>query len=208
MSTDTEKAGAPPDDVGLTSIPAAESHKFKEFVANKTGLSNLKLCRAGSETPLFFVDTALFSPSKGDITLHAGGNSHAKVVGVVALKKFAGHYEVALGDPSTDKDVIWEPLDVVQYWASRHGFESEFGKDGVKSFLWRHPGERLADHPGDMELVEEDNPDYVLAQYVKAGTHSWKTRGNLLIREGYGETWELRVILTAIALVVVKSRRQ
>jgi hypothetical protein len=207
MSIDTEKAGAPPDDVGLTSIPAAESHKFKEFVVYKTGLSNLKLCTAGSETSAFLVNTALYSPGKADITLHAGGDSHGKVLGAVDLKKFAGHYEVAIGDPSTDKEVIWEPLEVVQYWASRHGFESEFGNDGVKYFLWRHPGERLSDHPGDMELVEEDNPDYILAQYVKAGTHSWKSRGNLLIREEYGETWELMVTLTAMALVVVKSRR-
>lgn len=207
MPTNTETAGAPPHDVSLTSISAAESHKFNELIVYKTGISNLKLSRAGSETSVFFVGTALFSPNKVDITIHDGGDSHGKVLGVVDLKKFAGHYEVALGDPSTDKEVTWEPLEAVQHWTSRHGFESDFGKEGVKSFLWRHPGERLADHPEDMELVGEDNPEYVLAQYVKAGTHSWKTRGNLLIREGYGETWELMVTLTAMALVIVKSRR-
>ena len=207
MSTDTENAGQPPDDVGLTSIPAAEAHKFKELTVYKAGLSNFKLCPAGSEAPVFFVDTSLYSPSKADITMHAGGDSRGRVLGAVDLKKFAGHYEVALGDPSKNKEINWDPLEVVQYWASRHAFESEFGNGGVKAFLWRHPGERLSDHPGDMELVEEDNPDYVLAQYVKAGTHSWKSRGNLLIREGYGEAWELMVTLTAMALVVVKSRR-
>jgi hypothetical protein len=207
MSSKTEKAGAPPDDVKLTSIPATDSHKFKEFVVYKTGLSNLKLCPAGSETPSYLVDTALYTPSKADITLYAGGDSRGKVHGAVDLKKFAGHYEIALGDPSKNKDIAWEPLEVVQYWASRHGFDSEFGEEGVKGFLWRHPGERLSDHPGDMELVEEESPDHVLAQYVKTGTHSWKSRGNLLVREGYGETWELMVILTAMALVVVKSRR-
>jgi hypothetical protein len=207
MSTDTERAGAPPDDVGLTSIPAHESHKFKELVITKTGFSNLKLSSAGSENAKFFIDTALNTPGKADITLHTGGDSQGKVLGVVDLKRFAGHYDVAIGDPSVDKDLVWEPLEVVKYWASRHGFESEFGDKGVSSFLWRHPGEKLADHPGDMELVEEDKPDYALAQYVRAGTHSWKTRGNLLIREGYGEAWELMVTLTAIALVVVKSRQ-
>lgn len=179
----------------------------KELVVYKTGFSNLKLCPAGSETAAFFIDTALNTPGKTDITLYSGGDSHGKVLGVVDLKRFAGHYEVAVGDPSIDRDLVWEPLEVVKYWASRHGFESEFGDEGVRSFLWRHPGEKLADHPGDMELVEEEKPDYVLAQYVKAGTHSWKSRGNLLVREGYGEAWELMVTLTAMALVVVKSRR-
>ena len=206
MSSDTEKAGAPPDDVQLTSIPENDSHKFHEFVVNKTGFSNFKICPVGSETATFFVGTALNSPGKADVTLHSGGDAQGKILGVVDLKRFAGHYEVALGDPNVDKNLTWEPLEVVQYWASRHGFESDFG-DTVGSFLWRHPGERLADHPGDMELVEEEKPDYVLAQYVKAGTHSWKTRGNMLIRQGYGEAWELMVILTAIALVVVKARR-
>ena len=208
MSTETEKAGAPPDDVGLTSIPANESHEFKELTVSKSGvMGNLKICPAGSQTATFFIDVSFYTPSKADITLHSGSDSRGKVVGVVDLKKFAGHYEVAIGDLSGKEELVWEPLEVVQYWASRHGFEAEFGDQGVKEFIWRHPGERLSDHPGDMELVKEENPDYVLAQYVKAGTHSWKSRGNLLIREGYGEEWELMVILTALALVVVKSRR-
>jgi hypothetical protein len=207
MSNDTEKAGNPPDDVGLTSIPATDSHKFKEFTVYKTGFSNLKLCPAGSETATHFADTALNTPGKPDITLYSGDSAHGKTLGVVALKRFAGKYEVALGDPHVDKELVWEPLEVVEYWASRHRWEFEFGEGEVTSFLWRHPGERLADHPGDMELVEEEKPDHVLAQYVKAGTHSWKTRGNLLIRDGYGEAWELMVTLTALALVVVKSRR-
>lgn len=207
MLNDIERAGAPPDDVALTSIPAADAHKFKEYVVYNTGFSNLKLCSAGSEEAKVFVNTALNTPGKADITLHAGGDSHGKVLGVVDLKRFGGHYEVAIGDPKVEDELVWEPLEVVQYWASRHGFESEFGDEGVTAFLWRHPGEKLADHPGDMELVEEEKPEYVLAQYVKAGTHSWKTRGNLLIRDGYGEAWELMATLTAMALVVVKSRR-
>ena len=206
MSSETERAGAPPDDVALTFIPANDSHKFKELTVYKTGFSNLKICPAGSETAMFFINTALNSPGKADLTLHSGGDAHGEVLGAVDLKRFAGHYEVAIGDPSVDKDLVWEPLEVVQYWASRHGFESDFGGT-VGSFLWRHPGEKLADHPGDMELVEEEKPGHVLAQYVKAGTHPWKTRGNLLIKEGYGEVWELMVVLTAMALVVVKNRR-
>jgi hypothetical protein len=96
------------------------------------------------------------------------------MLGFVDLKKFAGHHEVGLGDPKLELgSVVMESLDVVPHFASRHRFEHELRKDGRKAFMWKHPGERLSEHPGEMELAQEDDEDLVLAQYVQAETHSW-----------------------------------
>jgi len=196
----------------LTPIHPEDTKNFKELQISKSGLSSLQIEGKVPGHAQYFIETSLYTPSKKDITVHAGHDSHGKVLGDVDLKTFSGHYTIELGDPNVDT-VILEELDRVQGWSSRHQFHFNRGAKGRQTFVWRHRGENLAENRDDLELAfegeESEEEDEIFAQYEKSGgAHGWKSKGRLLIREGGGEQWELMVILTLSALVVSKRREQ
>ncbi|KAE9380817.1 hypothetical protein N431DRAFT_433056 [Stipitochalara longipes BDJ] len=188
-----------------------DATQFKELQIAKSGLSGLHIASKDGRQQ-FYIDTSLYSPSKKDITIHAGKDSKGKVLGDVDLKNFSGHYTVELGDPHVEP-VRLEELDRVKGWSSRHQFEFEFAGRERDVFMWRHRGRDLSENRDDLELVLEDEEreeeDEVLAVYeAKGGEHGWKSKGRLLVKEGGGEKWELMVILTVLALIVSKRREQ
>jgi len=188
-----------------------DAAKFKELQISKSGLSGLQLASKDAQTQ-FYIDVSLYSPSKKDITIHAGSSSKSHVLGDVDLKNFSGHYTVELGDPHTEP-VQLEELDRVKGWSSRHQFEFEFAGKERDLFVWRHRGKDLSENRDDLELVLEDDEreeeDEILAIYeAKGGEHGWKSKGRLLVKEGGGEKWELMVVLTVMALIVSKRREQ
>jgi len=206
----SEEAKAP--ESLLTPLQPEDAKNFKELQISKAGLSSLQIDAKDSNHAQYFIETSLYTPSKADITLHAGHDSRGKVLGDVDLKNFSGHYTIELGDPSADA-VVMEELDRVKGWSSRHQFHFTFGKRKRQTFVWRHKGERLNENRDDLELALEDEDgeeeDEILAQYEKnGGAHTWKSKGRLILREGGGEQWELMVILTVMALIVSKRREQ
>ena len=206
----TEEDNAP--ESLLTPIHPEDTKNFKELQISKSGLSSLQINGKDSVHEQFFIETSLYSPSKKDITLHAGHDSRGKVLGDVDLKNFGGHYTIEVGDPNVDA-VVLEELDRVKGWSSRHQFHFNRGSKGRQNFIWRHRGENLAENRDDLELAFEDGEreeeDEILAQYEKnGGAHGWKSKGRLLIREGGGEQWELMVVLTLAALLISKRREQ
>ena len=220
---------APPQ-AELTPIHPSDHKNFTEYHVSKAGISNLKITPDNPEKGGgFFIETATYTPSKADITLYAGEHAKGTVLGVVDLKTFSGHYTVTVGDPGAKEaagskapgQVHVEKLDRVKGWASRHQFDFDRGglggDEGRSRFVWRHPGDSLAINPGDLELVEEEELDededeqegggeLVLAQYLLGGVKGRKEKGRLLVREGYGSEWELMVLLTGMALAVLKGR--
>jgi hypothetical protein len=190
---------------------------FKEYHISKSGLSNLELVCQDSSSTAYHIETALYNQSKRDLTIHLGQDNKGLVLGNVDLKHFSGYYTIELGDMQHDP-VVLEDLDGVKGWNSSHSFEFVFGGENGKgkreAYVWRHPGEKLLSNRDDLELVttcgeEDGEEEVVLAQYLKGGgSHGWKSKGGLLIREGGGRSWELVVILTVLALVVSRRREQ
>jgi hypothetical protein len=196
----------------LTPLHPDDTKNFKELQISKSGLSSLQIDAKDSSHAQYFVETSLYTPSKKDITLHAGHDSRGKILGDVDLKNFGGHYTIELGDPNVSA-VILEELDRVKGWSSRHKFSFTYGSRQRQTFVWRHRGANLAENRDDLELAIEDDEreeeDEILAQYEKSGgAHGWKSKGRLLARGGGGEQWELMVILTLAALIVSKRREQ
>jgi hypothetical protein len=218
-----DAAGACPQTTP-TPMQGSDQKKFIEYHVSKTGLSNLRITpESPGKNGGFFVETATYTPSKPDVTLHAGEHAKGKVLGAVDLKIFSGHYTVTLGVGKGEGEVRVEKLDRVAGFATRHQFEfdlegqGESGEEARRRFVWRHPGDSLAVNPGDLELVEEQELDedededeqdgeLVLAQYLLGGVHGRKDKGRLLVREGYGSEWEVMVLLTGMALVFLKGR--
>jgi len=129
-------------------------------------------------------------------------------VGDVDLRNFGGHYTIQLKDSDTGA-VALEELDRVKGYASRHAFHFSFGGKERQEFVWRHPGQSLAEKRDDLELVLDpgnDEEEVLMAQYLKG--HGWKGKTILRVREGGGEKWELMVVLTLLALLVTKNREQ
>jgi len=197
--------------------PPIDTHKFKDLQITKSGLSGLHIVSKEKDPDPqshseFYIDVSLYSPSKKDITIHAGSSSKGPILGDVDLKTFSGHYTIELGDPNVEP-VRLEGLDRVKGWSSRHQFEFERGGRKRDVFLWRHRGRDLSENRDDLELVLEDEEreeeDEVLAVYeAKGGDRGWKGKGRLLVKEGGGEKWELMVLLTVMALIVSKRREQ
>ena len=195
----------------LTPIKPSDTHHFKEFFISKSGLTSFSVEVNDAAKTHYHIDTSLYTPSKADITLYAGHDTHGKVLGDVDLRNFSGHYTIELGAPGSDA-VVLEELERIKGWSSRHQFHFVFGgneKARRQTFVWRHPGENLAENRDDLELTVDngdDEEELLLAQYVKG--HGWKGKTRLLVREGGGEKWELMVVLTVMALVVSKRREQ
>jgi hypothetical protein len=206
MSTGTSTPEVP---ATLTTIHPSESQSFQELHISKSPLSGYTI-ENSTTTTQFKAETALYSKGKADITLHAGRDSKGKVVGDVDLRNFGGHYSIQLKDPNNGNGAVaLEELDRVKGYASRHAFHFSFGGKERQEFVWRHPGQSLADNRDDLELVLDpgfDEEEVLMAQYLKG--HGWKGKTILRVREGGGEKWELMVVLTLLALLVSKNREQ
>jgi len=58
-----------------------------------------------------------------------------------------------------------------------------------------------------LQLVEESNPEVVLAAFVTGPGMRLKTKGTLMIRTGKGEDWERMVWLTVLSIIELTRRR-
>jgi hypothetical protein len=204
MSTGTSTPEVP---ATLTTIHPSESQSFQQFFISKSPLSGYTIENSTASTQ-FKAETSLYSKSKADITLHLGRDSKGKVVGDADLRNFGGHYSIQLKD-SDNGAVALEELDRVKGYASRHAFHFSFGGKERQQFVWRHPGQSLAENRDDLELVldpGDDEEEILMAQYLKG--HGWKGKTILRVRGGGGEKWELMVVLTLLALLVTKNREQ
>lgn len=206
-STTTEEA------IALEPINPQDSsnphNHFKQFTVNKASLKNLSLCPAGSDTPLLYVANYFWTPGKHDICLHTGDSKAGPVLGVAHLDILGRNNTIGLGDPNSAlTSMVWEKLSRVSKVAlSKYTFDSIFGEEGRKTFEWRSTKHIPFDDQGDFELVEVENPHMALAKFVGVGLVKHTKRGTLLIREGYGDAWELMVLLTWLGIVELSRRR-
>jgi hypothetical protein len=207
-SEDYSQPHTRPENIRLGLTGSGEPAQFKELIVNNASPQNIRILAPESEKGLFFVTNSTFTRNKPDVTLHAGPDKLGPVLGVVYLAN-AGPNTVGLGDPNSNiNSVIWERLSRTSTWThATYQFECIFGEEGRKSFIWQRVRSNPFDDQGDLELFEDGNPDVILARYESVGVFRWKKRGRMLILDGYGNAWELMVLLTGMALVELSRRR-
>ncbi len=204
-SNDAEQ---PDSDIQLESIQSGDRARFKELIINNASPLNLRVLGPGSEEGLFFVANTMFTFNGPHVVLHAGPDKLGPVLGVIYLPQ-SGENTVGLGDPKSNlNSVVWERLVRTSTWThSTYQFEFIFGEEGRKSFIWKRVCSNPFDDQPNLELFEDGNPGITLAKYESIGVFKWKKRGRMLIMDGYGDAWELIVLLTGLALVQLSRRR-
>lgn len=194
--------------IRLRPMSTSEPVTFKEFDINNAPGRNLCIC-SPSEVALFSVINSSYTRGVPDVTIHAGADKSGPTLGVAHLG-VSGKHTVGLGDPNGNiSSVVWEGLSrTSRKWSHRtYQFESLFGDKGRKVFVWKQAVPKPFDDQGNMELFEDGKEDIVLAKYIGVGLFKRKKRGQMLIIDGYGETWELIVLLTGLSLVELARRR-
>jgi len=195
-------------DIRLGPIESGDTPRFKELLVNNASPRNLRIFSPASADGLFYVVNSSFTLNTPHVTLYAGPDKSGPVLGVAYLNHIGGN-TVGIGDPKSNiNSMVWERLSRASKWThSTYQFEYIFGEEGRKSFIWQRLRPKVFDDQGDMELFEDGKPDVVLARYESVGVFKWKKRGKMLILDGYGDGWELMVLLTGLALVELSRRR-
>jgi hypothetical protein len=196
------------DAIHLGPIGSSNSVKFKELIVNNASPFNLCILRPGQEEAIYYVNNSTFTPRTPDVTLYAGPNKSGPVIGVAHITNIWTS-KIGLGDPASNiSSMVWEDLARPNKWKHNiHKFESLFGEEGRKTFVWKRTKGNIFDDQGDRVLYEEGKEDVILAKYIGVGVFKWKKRGRLYMVEGGGDTWELMVLLTALALIELSRRR-
>jgi hypothetical protein len=207
-SDDTEQPDPENGDIRLGPIGSGDAPQFKELLVNNASPRNLRIFSPTSANGLFYVANSSFTPNTPHVTLYAGPDKSGPVLGVAYLN-FIGGNTVGIGDPESNiNSMVWESLSRTSKWThSTYQFEYIFGEEGRKSFIWKRLCPKVFDDQGDMELFEDGKPDVILARYDSVGVFKWKKRGRMLILDGYGDDWELMVLLTGLSLVELSRRR-
>jgi hypothetical protein len=209
MAGNSANGGAQSDsDIHLDSIGSGGPAQFKELIVNNASLQNLRILAPDAETGLFYVANSTFTLNGPHVTLYAGPDKLGPVLGVAYLGLTATN-TVGIGDPKSNiNSMVWERLSRTSKWThSTYQFEFIFGEEGRKSFIWQRVRSNPFDDQGNMELFEDGKPGVILAKYESVGVFKWKNRGRMFIIDGYGDAWELMVLLTGLALVELSRRR-
>ena len=104
--------------------------------------------------------------------------------------------------------MVWERLSRTSTWThSTYQFEFIFGEEGRKSFIWRRVQSNPFDDQGNLELYEDNNPGVIWRNMRVLGFSSGRIGEDIFIRDGYGDAWELMVLLTCLGLVELSRRR-
>lgn len=209
---DETKKNARPSPAGVTD--ADDSGTCKEYLVYDYKTYDLRICPVGpsEHEAIYFAEHSSWTPGKPDLILHRGADKSGPTLGVANFPLF-GTDTVGIGDPVTDLNaMVWEELKCTSRW-THDDYEFEFpflfaGRDdGGTRFKWRRTKTRVLHDQSDLELVRAGEEDVVLASYVGFGLLEGKKRATLRIRAGFGETWELMVLLTGLSLVELSRRR-
>jgi hypothetical protein len=207
-SDDAEQPEMGHGDIRLGPSGSGDTAKYKELIVNNASPKNLRILSPNSGNGLFYLTNSWFTPRKPHLILHAGSDKLGPVVGVARLAH-TGPNTIGIGDPEKDiNSMVWEKLSRTSKWTrATYQFGCMFGEEGRKSFIWQRVRSNPFDDQGNLELFEDGKPDVILATFESVGVFKWKKRGRMLILEGYGDAWELMVLLTGLSLIQLSRRR-
>lgn len=183
---------------------------------------NLRIQDTAGRT-LYHVENRQIPLGKPDVTLRAGSEKDGPVLGVCRWSHmYSRHFNVGLGDPFTDeKNTTWEEVktDHIRHPEFKWSVGNVSG--GGRTLAWHriHGDDAAADGDEKTNTMSMKNfklidcgSGEVLAVFASNRYKSWSKLGKFTIKvdgvaRGWGEKWELMVLLTALGLVEMSRRR-
>ncbi|KAJ9656234.1 hypothetical protein H2198_005085 [Neophaeococcomyces mojaviensis] len=171
---------------------------------------------------MYYVDNSAFTIGKPDVTLCAGTEKNGPILGVCRWSNmYSKHYNVGVGNPTTnEKGTIWEEVKVSHHRHPEWQWSMTLPSRARHSFTWhRITGDELkaADEDANkmsrknVKLVDSETGE-VLVVFGSNRFKSWKKFGKFTFNvdgreRGWGDNWEMMVLLTALGLVEMSRRR-
>ncbi|PMD39293.1 hypothetical protein L207DRAFT_491274 [Hyaloscypha variabilis F] len=189
-----------------------DEDEFVEYVVYDAFITNLRICPVNltDEGHFYYVEHRSFLPHVPGVILRRGTDKHGKSLGVAHIP-LTGANTFGVGDfEARPQDMVWEKMANKGFWTHmKYEFVHELPGGETKAFHWIRTRNNIIDDQGDLVLVEDEKEQLVLAEYLGKGLLKWKKRGRLRIRDmpGFGEKWELVVLLTWASVVELSRRR-
>lgn len=173
---------------------------------------------------IYYVDNSTFSIGKPDVTLLAGSEKNGQVLGVCRWSNmYSKHFNVGIGDPSTnEKGTIWEEVRTESMIHPEYKWSLTLPSGARHSFAWLriHGSDVKAEDKSansasnkNFKLIDyEDSGRATLAVFASNRYKSWNKLGKFSMKvdgreRGWGDQWEITVLLSALGLVEMSRRR-
>ena len=171
---------------------------------------------------IYYIDNSSFTPSKPDVTLSMGSEKGGQVLGVCRwTNMYSKNLMIGIGDPGSN-DTLWEEMKTQNYIHPEYKWNVTLPTGERHTFAWlRIRGADVKAESSDANSVSNKNfklVDYsdpqreALAVFASNRYKSWKKLGKFIIKvdgceRGWGEKWELMVLLSALGLIEMSRRR-
>ncbi|KEF54575.1 uncharacterized protein A1O9_09017 [Exophiala aquamarina CBS 119918] len=205
----------------------SENHyPVKTFVFRRKALrSNMQIFDVGSqvETPSYFAAVREWKLNTPDVTLHAGTDATADILGVAHFR-FSRHIMLGLGNPSRDaSSVVWEKMQRQTFFKNKWTFEftdpnacdmpiPSINAPARRHFIWQRTNNSTLGVKGvgklsirNVRLVDQDSGD-VVAVFLADNLTSLKRKGELRIFQKLSTELE-RIIILGCASIAEKMHR-
>ena len=180
-----------------------------------------------AETPSYFAFVREWKPNTPDVTLHAGTDTTAEILGVAHFR-FSRHIMLGVGDPSSHASgVVWEKMQRQTFFKNKWTFEftdSSVG-DAISAvlppsisvpvrrhFIWQRTSDAALGVKGvgrmsirNVRLIDQDTGD-VIAVFLADNLTSLKKKGELRVFQKLSVDLE-RIVILGCASIVEKMHR-
>lgn len=215
-----------PEPDTLAESPASpDPELFYELVSTRTLREHHISPLDSPSTPRYCIKKyETITKKKPDVVIHGGDNKSGPVLGVVRLG--LREHTIGLGDPdalieegNVGERVIWERMRRTNRWNYKsYEFDFESGRSGGErtTYTWKWTNRGMLGMARDMELragSPGDEQGELVAVYSRT---TWKNvkRGTFSISRKFGgdgdergKKWELVVLLTALGILELATRR-
>lgn len=178
--------------------PFASNLSAQYFITHSTFRHNYQV----NGPQLFFVDSTS-RIGQPDLTFHTG-SENGPIAGACQFHRLSSDTEIGLTDPRHPGSMAWQRMSRQGVWSDTYHFHMGFVDQRPRSFTWKSTRSMGSGWGGDLKLVD-DATQHVVAIFSTAGLSMSKT-GQLDIYANYGERFQLKVLMSALAIHEKKRR--
>ncbi|KAL4961243.1 uncharacterized protein BDV14DRAFT_180950 [Aspergillus stella-maris] len=166
---------------------------------------------------LYFFYNSHLKPLKADITVHAGADNSAPILGVCKFLHLSRHCKVGLGDPEHAGAMVWEDLECQNLTMTKYNWQMSIplstGGSARRWFVWKKTRSLGADgaSPGLLSLrnfkLVDEMTGRVVGVFTSNGFKSIRKNGKLQLTADYGPQFDIMALITLLAMYERIRRR-
>ncbi|RMZ75141.1 hypothetical protein DV738_g5631, partial [Chaetothyriales sp. CBS 135597] len=192
--------------------------KMLDVVHTKTHL-NLRICDPMQDNAcVYFVENSSFTPKKPDVILFSGNKKPDRsILGVARWScMYSKDVMIGLGDAGSRNEngpnILWEKMTCTSGWTySEHHWRYSVDHEN-REYVWKrtHREGVEPEHNSwssmNFKLLDAQTNE-VVATYASYTLKAWTKFGRFTFRQDCGQSWQLMVLLTCLALIEKHRRR-